>query len=227
MLGSLILGFIAGASVPVIARRFGKFIPTDPGETLCRLIHKPRFPKSPSKKRTKRFQQLWKKLALSAFLWGGVCAALFGVLTLTFPANQVPWLEAFVYILALLAAIDKRFYLLPDVLTVPLLLLGVSWSVFANGLPVTESIGGALYGYLLPTLSVLLTYRFIQNGFGGGDVKMLAALGAWFGILDTTVLLMISVILFSFCALIRRKRSDAYGPYLAASALIVLLTRHY
>ena len=48
MLESLILGFLLGASVPIIARRFGKFIPTDPGETICRLIHKPRFPKSVS-----------------------------------------------------------------------------------------------------------------------------------------------------------------------------------
>ncbi|MBP5160957.1 MAG: prepilin peptidase [Alphaproteobacteria bacterium] len=227
MLQSLILGFIAGASVPIIARRFGKFIPTDPGETICRLIHRPHFPKSRSKKRGQRFHQLWKKLVLCAGLWGCGGAVLFGALTLTFPTGQVPWLQAFVYILALLAAIDKRFYLLPDVLTVPLLILGFSWSVFTNAITPQESIYGALYGYLIPTLAVLATYHFIQDGFGGGDVKLLAALGAWFGLYDTTLLLIVSVILFGFCALIRRKKSDAYGPYLAASALIILFTRHY
>ena len=227
MLGTLILGFIAGASVPVITRRFGKFIPTDPGETIGRLIHRPRFPKPISPERALRLRQLWKKLGIYATIWGGCGALLFGTLTATFPADQAPWLKAFAYMLALLAAIDKRFYLLPDVLTVPLLLLGFGYSVFAQGITPDDSLCGALYGYLLPTFAVLLMYPFVKNGFGGGDVKMLAALGAWFGLYNTTILLIISVILFGLCALIRRKKSDAYGPYLAISALIVLFTQYY
>ena len=227
MLGSLILGFIAGASVPVITRRFGKFIPTDPGETIGRLIHRPRFPKPVSPERTLRLCKTWKKLGIYAAVWGICGALLFGILTATFPTDQAPWLKGFAYILALLAAIDKRFYLLPDVLTVPLLLLGFGYAVFTQGITPEESLYGTLYGYMLPTLAVLLMYPFVKNGFGGGDVKMLAALGAWFGAYNMTILLIISVILFAICALIRRKKSDAYGPYLAISALIVLFTQYY
>ena len=227
MLETLILGFLLGASVPVIARRFGKFIPTDPGETICRLIHIPRFPKGGSPKRAQLLRKTWGKLGLYAVVWGVILAALFAVVNLNFPVEQAPWLKAFIYILALLTAIDKRFFLLPDVLTVPLLILGFSFNIITQAISPTEAIIGTVYGYLVPTIAVLATYKFIQNGFGGGDVKMLAALGAWFGLQGVTAVLMISVALFALGWLIQRKRSDAYGPYLAIGALIVLFTRLY
>ena len=112
--------------------------------------------------------------------------------------------------------------MLPDVLTIPLLLLGLAYSLWGNGIPIDASLSGAIYGYLLPSVSVLIVSPFLKDSFGGGDVKMLAALGAWFGMIPLSILLLISVISFICWAFWTKQRAGAYGPHLALAAVITL-----
>ena len=81
---------------------------------------------------------------------------------------------------------------------------------------------GACYGYFLPALAVFVSSYFLRNAFGGGDVKMLAGLGAWVGVIPLCVLLLISVVSFFIVSLITAKRAGAYGPHLALAGIIVL-----
>ena len=60
---------------------------------------------------------------------------------------------------------------------------------------------------------------FVSGGFGGGDAKLLAALGAtlgWKGILVTLVLMALVGGVLSGIAKLRGKRDLAYGPAIAA-----------
>jgi len=79
--------------------------------------------------------------------------------------------------------IDLETFLLPDVLTLSLLWLGLLGSAFEL-LPLApaEAIWGACFGYMiLWTINGLYRLLRKQDGFGGGDFKLLAALGAWLG----------------------------------------------
>ncbi len=222
MLTMILIGFAAGLCVPFVASRFGKYLPSDPGTALSQMWHRPRFPKGLSATHRLRFRQMWTKLGMISLLWGGISAGAAALIGIYFPPSAHVWLMFFWLILAVLTAIDERYFLLPDVLTIPLLLLGLAYSLWGNGIPIETSLAGALYGYLLPSVSVLIVSPFLKDSFGGGDVKMLAALGAWFGMIPLSVLLLISVVSFVLWAVFTKQRAGAYGPHLALAAMITL-----
>ena len=222
MLTMILIGFAAGLCVPFVASRFGKYLPSDPGTALSQMWHRPRFPKGLSATHRLRFRQMWTKLGMISLLWGGISAGAAALIGIYFPSSAHVWLMFFWLILAVLTAIDERYFLLPDVLTIPLLLLGLAYSLWGNGIPIETSLAGALYGYLLPSVSVLIVSPFLKDSFGGGDVKMLAALGAWFGMIPLSVLLLISVVSFVLWAVFTKQRAGAYGPHLALAAMITL-----
>ena len=89
-----------------------------------------------------------------------------------------------ILVLAYLAYIDLRTFRLPDLITLPLIFLGLRFNSFSNLQVVDpqESILGALLGYLsLWLLNRIYRYIRSQDGIGMGDAKLLAGLGAWLG----------------------------------------------
>lgn len=93
--------------------------------------------------------------------WPGLAGALFGWTLLT------------------LALLDAEHFWLPDKLTLPLLLLGL---LIVNEPPLLHRAIGAAAGYAVLAL-IGLAYRAARGreGLGGGDPKLLAAIGAWLG----------------------------------------------
>ena len=82
-----------------------------------------------------------------------------------------------------LTFIDADTQYLPDELTNPLIWLGLLANSTGNGLvDLKQSLLGAVFGYLSLWLlnKIHKTIRGI-DGIGGGDFKLLAALGAWVG----------------------------------------------
>lgn len=142
------------------------------------------------------------------------------------------WLTLFCWNLLVLAVIDLRTRLLPDVLTLPLLWGGLLASALqlVPGPSPTEAIIGAAAGYL--TLWVLgqafhrLTGRI---GMGHGDFKLAAALGAWLGWRDLPQVFLLAAIggLLASVLLIlsrRMRRNEAlpFGPWLALGGWLTL-----
>src|SRR3546814_6578470 len=85
-------------------------------------------------------------------------------------------------LLANLAWIDLRSSLLPDALTYPLLWLGIVASWAGLGISLPQAIGGVVAGYLFLYLcAAILRSMAGRDVVGGGDVKLLAGLGAWLG----------------------------------------------
>jgi leader peptidase (prepilin peptidase)/N-methyltransferase len=81
-----------------------------------------------------------------------------------------------------LTFIDADAMLLPDAITLPLLWAGLLWSANGGFVPLTDAVWGAVAGYLsLWTVYWAYKLAFGKEGFGYGDFKLLAALGAWFG----------------------------------------------
>lgn len=77
---------------------------------------------------------------------------------------------------------DLRDGLLPDRLTCPLLWCGLLYYLCHAPMKLEQAVAGAIAGYLAFALIYWL-YRGIRGyeGLGYGDVKFLAALGAWHG----------------------------------------------
>jgi leader peptidase (prepilin peptidase)/N-methyltransferase len=165
----------------------------------------------------------------------GFVAWRFGVGSIALAAIVFTWL------LIALTMIDFDTQFLPDVLTYPLLWLGLLVSltqpVWAEGAdPVTprDSILGAAIGYL-SLWSFYWIFKLLtgKEGMGYGDFKLFAALGAWLG---WTMLL--PIIIFASCvgaiigiALILRRRAGretqiAFGPFLAIAGWLTLIAGH-
>lgn len=139
-----------------------------------------------------------------------------------------------------LTFIDLDHQLLPDNITLPLLWLGLMLSLFGIFGDPTNSIIGALVGYL-SLWSVFWAFKLLtgKEGMGYGDFKLLAALGAWLGWQAIPAIILISSLLGSIVGLslllMRRHEQGKpipFGPYIAAAGWIALiwgqpLTQYY
>jgi leader peptidase (prepilin peptidase)/N-methyltransferase len=125
--------------------------------------------------------------------------------------------------LLLLGAIDRRTGLLPDMLTLPLVLAGLLAGLFEpGGPPLPDRAIGAAVGWLL-FAGLAFAYRRLRgrDGLGLGDAKLLAAGGAWLGwqALPWVVLIGAGAALAATLAASRgevsRHAAIAFGPWLA------------
>ena len=160
---------------------------------------------------------------LTAAIWI-LCGLSFGV------SNALAAAMFLTAVLISLTAIDLDHQLLPDNLTLPLLWVGLLINIDATFVPLESAVLGAVFGYLC-LWSVYWLFKIItgKEGMGYGDFKLLAALGAWFGVsaLPTIVLLSSLVGAVIGIALIVMRRQDRetpmpFGPFLAGAGLIHL-----
>ena len=223
----VICGFLSGLFIPAIASRFGKVLPADPGLVLAHLWHKPVKLRGDDAVRHALWQYKWKKLKIFSVCWGGVMASLFAGAYFYIGSAFIGWTGAFLLCIGFLIAVDQQYFLLPDFFTVPLLFLGFGFSVSTGLLSPMDSFIGAVFGYILCTLSVwIMNFMFKQAEFGAGDVKMVTALGAWLGYTNLNITLLLSFIFFAIWATIMRRRSGAFGPALGLAAIIMLFVTY-
>jgi leader peptidase (prepilin peptidase)/N-methyltransferase len=136
----------------------------------------------------------------------------------------------FACILIVLFAIDLEHHLLPDAVTLPGIVVGLAFSLL---LPpgILSALLGVLIGGGVLWLIGEAYYRYSgQEGMGGGDVKMLAMIGAFLGWKLVLVTLVFSSIAGSLIGVIvlatRRgglKYALPYGTFLALGALVASL----
>jgi len=133
----------------------------------------------------------------------------------------------FVAVLIALAFIDLDTFRLPDVLTLPLLGLGVLGAFLIPGNPTGwESVFSTLgAGGLFWIIA-----RVYPQGMGLGDVKLVAAMGAFLGFPSIFLAVFIGSFVGAFVGIFLlfagRKRFGQqipFGPYLALGAILTLL----
>lgn len=129
---------------------------------------------------------------------------------------------------ALLAAtmIDLHHQILPDRITLPGIVLGLLASATLLPSGFLPALAGALLGGGLFFLIALVS----RGGMGGGDIKLIAMIGAflgWQAVLLTTFLAatvggLVGVVLMLFFGK-GRKFAVPFGPFLSAGAVVCLL----
>ena len=99
------------------------------------------------------------------------------------PATQALYLSITAIILARLAAFDLCYFILLNIYTLPLIPLGVLYHILFTEISAFQSFLGALIAGGLGLMAAFIAYKLKGvEAFGMGDVKLMAALGAWVGV---------------------------------------------
>lgn len=130
--------------------------------------------------------------------------------------------------LLVVAGTDLTHKIIPNIVTLPGIVLGLLGA--ATVLPVgmiNALLGVAVGGGILLSLAWASPYVFGKEGMGGGDIKLLAMIGAFLGWKPALLTIMIgslagSIIGISLMALhfIRRDEYIPFGPFLVFGALL-------
>ncbi len=114
-------------------------------------------------------------------LWVELAALAVALWAVTADDGTRLWADCVLgWTLLALAWIDLRDMILPDVMTLPLVLAGLAWALIAEPERIVDHAVGAAAGWLL-FWGVSRLYRILRgrDGLGEGDAKLLAASGAW------------------------------------------------
>lgn len=150
-------------------------------------------------------------------------------------ATALCW-AVFCSFLIVLSFIDWDTTLLPDRLTFPLLWIGLLTSA-AGWMDInpSESIVGAAIGYSFLWL-VSRTFERVTGtvGMGDGDLKLLAAVGAWLGPLPCIYVVLVASVTGAIVGLLLQKyevlkdtKHIPFGPFISSSAIVWLFTHNH
>ncbi|MBQ4178904.1 MAG: prepilin peptidase, partial [Elusimicrobia bacterium] len=141
-----------------------------------------------------------------------------------------------VFSLLVITAIDFEFQIIPDEFSFMLMIVGLFTSFFnpvlgdTFGQKILNSFIGLLAGGgSLLAVAIVGKWIFKKDAMGGGDIKLMAGVGAFIGwekvlfaIFIASVLGSIVGILLILFKKIVKKQEIAFGPYLALGSYIVL-----
>jgi len=131
--------------------------------------------------------------------------------------------------------IDLKHYIIPNVLTFPLMALGFLKSFDPNLNPIfpnfINSLIGGIFGYLI-IWSIIFFYKKIRNkeGMGLGDAKLLAVIGFWFGWVSIPFVIFLSStigLIVVIPDLLKKKKKLTsqipFGPYIFIATIIFIV----
>ena len=143
-------------------------------------------------------------------------------------ATLVYWL--FMAALVVITFIDLDHQIIPDVISLPGILVGFACSFFVPWLTWLDSILGIVIGGGI-LLLIAWGYELLakREGMGGGDIKLLAMLGAFLGWKAILPIVFIASLVGSLIGVpvmllqkSGKKMAIPFGPFLASAAIVYL-----
>ncbi len=134
----------------------------------------------------------------------------------------------FGYMLIVGSFIDLFHYIIPDGISLGLAFIGLLFGLYKHAL--VHSIVGFAFGFvLLLFVAILGKAIFKKEAMGGGDIKLLGALGTFVGIKGVLFTLFVASLFGSFVGIIlmalgkvSMSQKIPFGPYLSLSAIIYI-----
>jgi len=187
---------------------------------------------------------------LSYVILGGRCTTCKAAISLRYPLVELcnGLLYIFLYhqchfsveciVFALLATallivscIDIVHTIIPDAITLPGIVVGICTSLWLTPVGIGNAVLGVLLGgglfLLMAVLSVVILKR---GGMGGGDIKLIAMIGAFLGWKAVLVTIFLGAVLGAFVGIVLillrrqgRKEPVPFGPFLAIGALLTMV----
>ena len=140
--------------------------------------------------------------------------------------NSLLFSLIFTWSLIALAFIDFETKLLPDMITQPLLWIGLIANMNNTFVQINEAVIGAIVGYT-SLWSINFLYKSLRRieGIGQGDFKLLAAIGAWLGWHAVPIILFLASLIGAIFGMLMIKSKGftknqeiPFGPFLISSA---------
>lgn len=161
--------------------------------------------------------------------------ALLGVAVLVQFGLSLTALGYFIFCCALITIIwiDLHHQIIPDMISLPGIILGFAFSFISTFVTWQDSLIGLFAGGAIFYI-ISYSYYFLrrQEGLGGGDIKLLAMLGAFLGWQSLLFIIFASSVTGTIAGLFAmrsQKKGGAtripFGPFLAISGLFYLLFR--
>jgi len=218
-----LIGFICGFLLIPVSSRLLKSFGWETPFRFSNMFHIIRFPKRKDSPKYALFRLLLGKMMFCCCIYGIIFALFFSFLFSYMPPIQASLTAAMLVVVALSGLMDLRIWILPDFFTIPLIISGLAATYYFQPLTnMEDSITGCIFGYILPLVIALILQRKHENPIGGGDVKMMAGLGAWLGFTWLNVVLVVSFVTFALFAVMRKSTVCPYGPPLTLAALITV-----
>lgn len=189
----------------------------------------------------------WQNIPIVSYLLlGGKCSSCKTPISIRYPLVELltgvlfgvvawqygwSWLTLggliFTAMLIALTFIDYDTQYLPDSLTLPLVWLGLLYNFNGAFTTLQSAVLGAVCGYMSLWL-LCYVYKLLTGkiGMGGGDFKLLAALGAWLGVGVLPVLVFMAALIGIIGALLSRVgkgQQFAFGPSLAVAGWVIFI----
>lgn len=134
----------------------------------------------------------------------------------------------FLSVLFVASAIDWQRYYLLDILTLPLLWVGLLANLDTRFVLLEDAVLGVCLGYVgLHLLIAAFSWVVRRRAMGGGDPKLFAAIGAWLGWQALPLVLFIAAVLglaLGAARYVRRGRGRhiPFAPCLSVAAVVML-----
>jgi leader peptidase (prepilin peptidase)/N-methyltransferase len=137
---------------------------------------------------------------------------------------------SFVSALIVITLIDLYHQIIPDVISLPGIGVGILASLFIPQITLLNSLIGILLGGgSLFLVATIYQWLFKREGMGGGDVKLLAMIGAFLGWKAVILTILLGSLLGSISGIIIMvskgkdfKYAIPFGPFLSLGAVIAL-----
>jgi leader peptidase (prepilin peptidase)/N-methyltransferase len=137
---------------------------------------------------------------------------------------------AFVAALIIIAVIDLYHQIIPDVISLPGIGVGLLASIIIPEITFFDSLIGILFGGgSLFLVATLYQWLFKREGMGGGDIKLLAMIGAFLGWKAVILTILLSSLIGSITGITIMvlkgkdfKYAIPFGPFLSLGAVIAL-----
>jgi leader peptidase (prepilin peptidase) / N-methyltransferase len=130
----------------------------------------------------------------------------------------------FLTILLGIALSDARTYIIPDEFTLGGLAIGLALSFAPGGITPTQSFVGALVGFgLLYVTAVLGEWWLKKPAMGGGDIKMMAMVGAFLGPIGAVLTIFLGALVGTAIFLplsLKTKKLVPFGIFLSVGAAV-------
>jgi len=137
---------------------------------------------------------------------------------------------SFVAALIVITVIDLYHQIIPDVISIPGIGVGLLGALIVPYITFFNSLLGILLGGgSLFVVATLYQWLFKREGMGGGDVKLLAMIGAFLGWESVVLTILLSSLIGSITGMIIMvikgkdfKYAIPFGPFLSLGAVIAL-----
>ena len=193
----------------------------------------------------------WQNIPLLSYMMlGGHCARCQTAISLRYPLVELGngLLYIFLYyqyhfsvqgivfaglatVLLIVSCIDLVHMIIPDIITLPGIVVGMCTSLWLTPVGLGNAVLGVLLGgglfLLMAVLSVIILHR---EGMGGGDIKLIAMIGAFLGWHAVFVTIFLGAVLGALVGIILmllrlkgRKEPLPFGPFLALGAFLTMV----